>query len=567
MITWIQKTFQQHFRIVFLVLLAVVVISFVFVFNASSGLGRSQAGSVKRPFFGLNLGNEQDRARLMRDGSLSAILQFGGLPSATQIQQHAYRRVAMLHLADQLRIPAPSDNDIRSYIQILGIFMDRQGQFNPTLYASIRQNPEALSQAVNYNITQADFARILSEDTRIAVTTQLLAGPGYTLSSDIQQLLARIGTTWTLQTATIDRDSFKPAITPTDAQITQQFETNRDRYTIPPRVRVNIAEIPATAFADAIVLSATDVRALYDANPARFPKPANTAPTALAAPSTPDNDFALVRSQVETALRQQLARNAAYKAAIDLSDKLYTDKIAPDTPAFAQLLEKNHATLNTTTPAFSADDIPAPLSTNAAAIAKEIAVLDASNPVSNAIPTPTSAIILFWQDGIPARQPALEDVRAKVTADIAAQEKQRLFTALGETLRAQIQATLQTGAPFDQAVAAAAAQASVTATTQTLAPFALRAAPQDLPRYIIPALDNLAQGAVSNMITLENTGHLIYAKTVHPPDLTEANPDYAAAARQITISNARATADGYVQALVDAELAKSSLNGAPPPEE
>jgi len=562
MITWIQKTFQQHFRVVFLVLLAVVVVSFVFVFNASSGLGRSQAGSVKRPFFGIDLGNDQDRARLTRDASLSAILQYGGRLNEAQIQRLAYTRIALLRTADQLRIPAPTNAEIAAYIQTLGIFMNQQGQFNATLYASVRQNPEVLSQATGYVITPADFARILSENTRIARVDQLLAGPGYALPSDVQQLLKRADTTWTLQTATIDRDSYKPAITPTDAQITQQFETNRDRYTILPRVRVNIAEIPNTAYADAITISGTDVRALYDANPARFPKPANTAPATLAAASTPDTDFLLVRPQVEAALRQQLARSAAYKAASDLSYKLYTDKIAPDTPEFTRLLAQNHATLTTTLRDFSTADIPAPLSANPAAVAREIETLDATNRISNAIATGTSAVILFWQDTIPARQPALAEVRDKVAADITTQEKQRLFTALGQTLQTQIQAALKTGAPFEQALAAAAAQAGVTATTQNIAPFTLRAAPQDLPQYIPPALDDLVQGAVSNMITLDNTGRLIYAKTVQTPDLTEANPAYADAARQISISNARATAVSYIQALIDAELAKSTLPAA-----
>ena len=567
MITWIQKTFQQHFRIVFIVLLAVVVISFVFVFNASSGLGRNNqaTASAKRPFFGVDINAGHDA--IMRDGSLSVILQRGGLPQDAQLQQAAYSRIALLHLADQMRLPTPTQADQRSYIMQLPIFANPQtGQFDNDRYNYFLQNPSIFNQT-GYNITPSDFTRILREDTRIAIAGQLLSGPGYALPADIQQTLSQATTTWTLQTATIDRDSFKPAITPTDAQITQQFETNRDRYIIPPRIRVNFAEIPNSAFADAIVLSGTDVRAFYDANPARFPKPANTAPAALAAASTPDTDFLLVRPQVETALRQQLAARAAYKAASDLSYKLYSAKVVLDSPEFTRLLEQNHATLNTArdfamTPTPAASDIPAPLSANAATVVKEAAALDGTNRISNAITTGTSAVILFWQDGIPARQPTLDEVREKVAADIIAQEKQRLFTALGQTLQTQIQAAVKTGTPFEQAVTAAAAGNNVTATTQTLAPFTLRTAPQDLPPYIFPALDNLAQGAVSNMITLDNTGHLIYAKTVQIPDLTEANPAYADAARRISISNARATAGSYIQSLVDAELAKSTPAGA-----
>ena len=41
MITWIQRSFQQHFRIIFGILLVLIIVSFIFVTNASSGLGRT----------------------------------------------------------------------------------------------------------------------------------------------------------------------------------------------------------------------------------------------------------------------------------------------------------------------------------------------------------------------------------------------------------------------------------------------------------------------------------------------------------------------------------------------
>jgi peptidyl-prolyl cis-trans isomerase D len=39
MISWIQRNLQQHFKIIFAVLLDLIIVSFVFVTNASSGLG------------------------------------------------------------------------------------------------------------------------------------------------------------------------------------------------------------------------------------------------------------------------------------------------------------------------------------------------------------------------------------------------------------------------------------------------------------------------------------------------------------------------------------------------
>ena len=41
MISWIQRSFQQHFRIIFGILLAVTIISFIFTIGASPGIGRA----------------------------------------------------------------------------------------------------------------------------------------------------------------------------------------------------------------------------------------------------------------------------------------------------------------------------------------------------------------------------------------------------------------------------------------------------------------------------------------------------------------------------------------------
>ena len=46
MISWIQKYFQHHFRIIFAVLLAVTIISFIFTIGASPGIGRAAAAIV-----------------------------------------------------------------------------------------------------------------------------------------------------------------------------------------------------------------------------------------------------------------------------------------------------------------------------------------------------------------------------------------------------------------------------------------------------------------------------------------------------------------------------------------
>jgi len=238
MITWIQKTLQQHFRIIFFVLLAGIIISFVFITNTSGGLGRGDRRGGKRPFFGLDLGNEHEHARLTRDGSVSAMLLYGG--RVADSQQYAFGRRAMLHTADQLRLPQLTEAELKAYIQSLPVFMIRQSEtdmprFDADTYNRVRQNPPQYGLAC----TRGDFARILAEDARIAAAARLIAGPGYVLPADVQNILKHDYSTWTLQTATIARDSFKTTITPTELDLGAHFESHRATYTTPPRARAS----------------------------------------------------------------------------------------------------------------------------------------------------------------------------------------------------------------------------------------------------------------------------------------------------------------------------------------
>lgn len=557
MITWIQKTFQQHFRVIFFILLAGVIISFVFITNVSGGFGRTENRVPKRPFFGLDLSNEQDQARLIRDGSLSAMLLYGG--RIGDVQQYAFGRQAMLYTADQLQIPQPTEAELKAYIQTIPIFMRRQGetdtafQFDAATYDRVRKDPSLLGVAA----TPGQLTRVIADDARIANVVRTLAGPGYALPEEVRQLIKQADSTWTLQTAAIPADSFKPAITHAESELSAYFETNRGSYTIPPRVRVSYAEISASLFLSGITLDEAAIRAYYDANPSRFPKPA-AAPESMAAPATADSDYNLVKPQVELALRHQRALDAANKAASDLAHKLYSEKIAPGSPEFTRMLIQGNATINTA-PDFSENDVPAQFGPNRYAVAREAFALDTDNRVSNAINTGSGAIILFWESGTPSREPDFLEVRDKVAADYTAQETRRQFVALGQKLKTQIQDALKAGSTFEQAVTTAATSAGLAATTKDIPPFTLRTATSEhIDGSIVAALEHIDQGDVSDMAVVSGEGRFVYAKARQVPDLTEANPDYALFAGQIANRNAMSTVSEYQKNLIEAELAKSA---------
>ncbi|MDR2674239.1 MAG: peptidyl-prolyl cis-trans isomerase [Opitutaceae bacterium] len=555
MISWIQNTFQKHFRIIFALLLIVIIISFVFVTNASSGLGRADRHMATKPFFDLNLASPVDSERLSRDAALSIELQYGFPANGEMLQRFAYPRYTELYLANRLRIPAPTASEKIEHIRGLRRFASQNGQFDAAAYRAFRESRPAA--------VQGEIDRVISDDIRIERIHTLLSGPGYVLPADVKQILEEQDTVWTIDIATIDRAGFAPAITPAAADIEDYFKKNTFRYTIAPKVNASCAEFPlATALASVPPATPEQLRAFYDANPARFPQPADAPPAAESAdPKTAaDAAYERVRAQVADAYRAEQAMRATGQAASDFAVALFDSGAKPGAKAFADLLFDHKATYREI-PAFDADHVPPELTADprvARQIAAQAFSLGEDRRVSDAIQTERGSIVLFWNSTIPEREPALEEVRDRVASDYTENEKRRLFTELGRTLRAAAEASLQSGKPFAEAATAAAAAAAVKIETSSLAGFTRREPPAGLTPQIGAALQTLNQGDISTMIATPDKGILVYARAKTLPDATEANPRYTEARDEIAAYHGRAAAAAYINDLMNKELNRTA---------
>ncbi|MDR0352320.1 MAG: peptidylprolyl isomerase [Opitutaceae bacterium] len=566
MISWIQNTFQKHFRVIFAVLLIVIIISFVFVTNASSGLGRADRHMATKPFFDLNLASPADAAKLELDNRLSisfndrrarelSELIMRGLPQ----EYLSLFRYTELYLANQLRLPNPTDAEIRDLIQSMPAFMDNERKFDHAAYDQFRQNLASGS----LNFTGADFNRVISDDIRIERLHTLLSGPGYVLPADVKLFLEENDTIWTIDLASIDRASFAPAVTPADADIEDFFKKNTFLYTITPKVNVSYAEFPLnTAFASVRPATPEQLRAFHDANPARFPQPADapkaeeSADPKLAA----DAAYERVRPQVESAYRAEQAMHLTGQSASNFAVALFDSGVKPGTKAFSDLLFDHKATYREV-PAFAENDVPAELTGDPRAarqIAAQAFSLGEDRRVSDAIQTERGSIVLFWNSTIPAREPTLEEVRDRVAADYTENEKRRLFTELGRTLRASIASALQSGKTFAQAAEAAAEAAGVKVEVSSLADFTRREPPAGLTPQIGGTLQSLDQGGVSDMVATPDKGLLVYARAKTPPDATEANPRYIETRDGIAADYGRAAAAAYINDLMNQELNRTA---------
>ncbi|HWA25411.1 MAG TPA: hypothetical protein VG734_07110 [Lacunisphaera sp.] len=519
MISWIQKYFQKHFRLVFIAVLVAVALPMVVIYSTSGG-GRGDTNKVlERSFFGVNLANPAQARRVFADGELSGFLRLGyaGLQGG-QLQQYALQRVAGMALADDLHLPLATPEDVAKYVPTLRAFQNEQGVFDNSRYTRFGDSLKTPGGP----FTAADVLRVLQEDVRLESLTNVLGGPGYILPADVKQQLSLLDSVWTAQVATLDYASFNPAINPTEEVLKKFHDENAFRYDVPVRPKLSYVEFKNADFVPPGAPSEAELRAFYNSNISSFPVPPDPEKkdATAAAAATTDN-FPKVRDQVEKAVRDMASQRAATQAASDLTAALY-DRKATIKPASAELtafLASQHRTAVPLAP-FVPEFPPADKSW-LGSYAEPIARLNADRFFSDPLPTPDGVVVLLWQENLPAYKPLFSEVRDRVVADYRESEKRRLFIERGNALKTQLQAAAKTPAGFTDTAKAEKLE------VKAYANFTVKQPPSDLPQPALSTLVQLSAGQVSDFVGLGDKGILVFAQEKKLPELTPANPRYS----------------------------------------
>lgn len=548
MISWIQRTFQHHFRLIFAVLLIGMVIPFIFTIGSTPGIGRAERTSATRDYFGHNIASQQEATALVSDARMSAELQYGAANvSQEQINYYMYQRVASQHLADQLHLPQPSPAEITEFIKRLRIFAGADGQFDVTRYDAFRNSLKA-----GAGTTEADIARVISDDARMNKLGRLLAGPGYVMPADVKEVLSKGDTLWTISTATTDYASFDPGLRLTDAEVSKFYTENSFRYTVPPSVQVDYVRFPAAMFLSQASPTEAQVRDFYDSNPGKFPRPA--APKGSVVKPDPAADYAAVQPQVRQALIAELAKGDAVKAASDFAYGLYDGKVTR--ASLDSFLASRKLTLESAAP-FTSEAGPAELG-HSKEIANAAFELNADKFYSEGIASPEGAVVLFWRQSIPSHQPAMADILDKVRSDATDNQRRIRFVEFGRSLKSGIEGRLRAGESFERAAAEAAGDVKVT--VKAYPPFTLREQPHDVDQAVYQALDTLSKGTLSDMQATADKGVLVYASDKKAPVVDDANPRYAQVKGQLAASFAQADETSITREVVEQELKRTDTS-------
>src|SRR5690606_37884228 len=215
------------------------------------------------------------------------------------------------------------------------------------------------------------------------------------------------------------------------------------------------------------------------------------------------SDYAAVRPRVEAALKLERARQLASKAASDLAFALYDQKVEPG--AVEAFLAARNLSARELAP-FSRNQ-PAPeVGGNPDAVEAAFR-LGPQRHFSDALSTASGTLVLLWKASIPARQPLLIEVQARVRSDFVEAEKRKRFVELGRSLHEQLQTQLKAGASLETAAAAAS---GATLEVKAFPAFSRRQPPADLDYTVLGALEQLGPGKLSDMITTQEKGLFVY---------------------------------------------------------
>jgi peptidyl-prolyl cis-trans isomerase D len=548
MISAIQNKLQKHNKVVFFVLLAVIIVAFVFTIGAAPGLGGDQS-TARDEFFGYNMQSQRDRQEITRLGLASYRLQHGdGEVDGNRIDNYLIERIAYLGLADKLRIPSPTDDQFWQFLGRQSAFQNESGRFDRAKFDFFMDEVEA-----DPRLSQGDIALVVDQDFRIERARQLLSGPGFSLPTEVRLQLEREQTLWSIEFAQIDLSGFDPEIEISEEDLVDFFESNDFRYERSPRVSFSYATFKPESFLDRVgEVSETELQRHFDQNRSRFTPPAPMTEEGEEPAETPEVTLADVRDQVEAAVRLQKARRIAGNAAADFAVDLFREGVLPSDSAFTGILERHRGDLQEA-PLASRDNFPPELGFSRQ-IQERVFTLGEDRKFStDPVETRNQYIILIHNETLPAYIPPLDEVRTAVQRDFESQERRRLLSLRGEEIRQSLSDRMADGSSFLEAAEAEELETTSVEKFARTPPF-----PPELPQQVIGRLDDFKKGQVSPMVSVQGTGYFVLVTNLDIPEIDVTNEEFVQTRERMQMFSTMANQFAVLQEFIEREASSSA---------
>lgn len=503
MITWLQTRFQKGYQLLFLLLLAIVIVAFVFTIGAGPSSGPGSRDLASTDFFGYNLGTQQGRERFQEDGFWSHLLRQGREP---QSMESFYQRAAYLGMAREIGLAGPREEEIIQFLRTRRFFHGPNGRFDSRKYQ------EFLEDLPNFNMTESRIFRILAEDFIAERAERLLSGPGFILPIEVEKQLAAMNITWSIQTASfpLDKITYEDEISEEEliafhAENTGRFQSN------PQRVIEYLRITPDRFLADLREPSESDLRRHFQNHPDRFaPTEEENADDEEETGEEQSDPFLLVKQPVREDLLQQRARTELRNYATRLTRELW--EVRELTGEIASILERDNLTL-VTLPAFNEGELPADVDwpRNLRSVITELNLQN--RPFSDPVAVGEDFLMIFLREIIPASPLPFDEVREEVEEDLRAERRREKRAEQALAWREQLIAAIE-----DEETSFADQAAELDLEWAAYENFTQMDRPEGLSWQLLGALADLRSGSVSPLQTIEGRGVFIYVEQRSLPE-------------------------------------------------
>ena len=257
MITFFNRLLAKSGSWIITILLAVLVVSFVFYVGNSPGLTPREQGLDDFNYYGVSLTQNsrewrdiQQRSAIlaeMENGSLLNNQQFARF--APQIIQSAAQRYALQNLplsilANEIGLPEASTEEIQEFISEQSLFHDTpQNRFAPASQGAFkREKLTDFLDRLEANGTRESFDVAVRETLLVRKLQEAIEGPGRTLPFEAEAKVRTDQTQWSVELAVLEKAKEKDAPKvedPTDDDLKPLFEETKDTYAPKERRKVS----------------------------------------------------------------------------------------------------------------------------------------------------------------------------------------------------------------------------------------------------------------------------------------------------------------------------------------
>ena len=226
MISLIQNILLRHGRWIFIILLAIIIVAFVFTIGNTPGITTSKNTYEERSFYGFNLNDQNEINSLARDFSISILLRDGKINENQNTFQNQFtNRLVQLYLIKEINLPNPSKDEISKHLKEYKYFQNESNEFDESKYSD---NINKIKS--DYDIEDDKIIRIIIDNYKINKVNSVIQGLEYSIEEEVDNILNQQNTEYDFVNIKIDFNEYNPDIEIDPNKLDQFFEERKNSY-------------------------------------------------------------------------------------------------------------------------------------------------------------------------------------------------------------------------------------------------------------------------------------------------------------------------------------------------